>query len=226
MVAIATAAGTYRWLSLRSARLLAEQRETMQAEIDELNSQVENLSSDLAALEADMEGMAPVAGSGRTMEICEHLNADAPRSTIEYRNESRGIAVQFPYNESWGYGTVVPAPYQELSGVDGVLFGRPRELMECQWGHTLQLTFLPPRGEEGIAADILRHAGSGADTIPAENLIQQETIGAHTFSVYRLTGYCLLQNFELAGERYSYVFSACVEDSADLRPVLETVELL
>ena len=216
MVSAAVAAMVYRWQENRYQHIFTEQQADFEQRIAILDDE----------LQSCFDGGA-LAGSGRSLaDSCPPFNADAPDAFVEYRNESRGIAVQLPYNVRWGFGTSVPEGYQELSGIDGILFGRPAIVEQCKWAHTGQLTFLPARSAEDIAADVAARLGFSGQELPSDLLVTPISLGGHTYYSYDLQGFCLMKNFELAGERYNYIFSSCAEYAEDLLAALVSVELL
>jgi len=216
MVSAAAVAMTYRYLDQRYQLLLT-------AHQDDFELRMATLDSELQSCLDNGTGM----GSGQLLsDTCPPFNADEPDAAVEYRDESHGIAVQLPYNAHWGFGMSVPEGYQELSGIDGILFGRPTVVDQCRWAHTGQLTFLPARSAEAIAEDVATRLGFSDGEAPSDVFVTQIPLEGHMYYSYELPGFCLMKNFELIGERYNYIFSSCAEYSEDLLAALVSVELL
>ena len=220
MVSAAAVAMTYRYLDQRYQQLFVEQQSVYDQQVALLNDQ---LQSYLGGGELFDSGQLAFSTGA---SLCPPFNADQPDAAVQYRNESRGIAVQLPYNANWGFGTSVPEGYQELSEIDGILFGRPTVVDQCRWAHTGQLTFFPSRSAEEIGADVADRLGFTDSEVPSDVFITQVPLGGRVYYSYDLQGFCLMKNFELVGRQYNYVFSSCAEYAEDLLTALVSVELL
>ena len=221
MISAAVTAGTYRWQENRYNKILEEESAVSKQKIELLENHINRITGNAGILSGRQEDGTQLSGTG----LCLPLNAADPNGMVEYRNEARGIVVELPYNANWGFGLKMPEGYLELSGVDGILFGRPQTMEQCRWSHTGQLTFLPPRSPEDIKKSIATRLDITSDEL-IDMIITERSEGDHLYYSYQLPGFCLMQNFELVGERYNYIFSSCAEYSSDLLEMLESVELL
>ena len=211
-----TGIAVYRWQvnhyekEVMNVEQLRDENIALKREVDELELQLEQYT------DVDFADMQAVRGA-----LCGPLNEDPSVSILRYENPERGIAFDIPYNENWGFGKRIPEPYVEREQVNALFFGSPTEVGPdpCRWMHSIQLTFLPVRSDEDIQSQL------DAQQESAQSSITTQKIGENTYSSYKLSGICELQNFELRGEKFSYVFSSC-DDSEALRNVLESVVLL
>jgi len=221
MAAVLTGVLVYRWQESRFVKLLSAEREAAASDIRDLEQQLADCSTALADV-----GW-PFAGSGSF--VCGELNADPPNTKVAYYDDFYGIAFALPFNSSWGYGIQKPEPYISISEVEGILFGPPREIGECQWAHTMQLTFLPRRSETELYEDVLARnaARVEAGEITEEGVIPEHQLMKGAYDAYRyvVPGECLLVNYELVGQRYHYIFSVCEGQEDMLMQVVESVEL-
>ena len=221
MAAGLTGALVYRWEEDRYSDLMRVEREVVQTDVLDLERQLAECSTVLSEI-----GW-PETGTG-TVE-CGELNASPADSKIAFYEESRGIAFLVPYNESWGYGARKPEPYIRLSGIDGMLFGPPQETGECEWSHTMQLTFLPLRHEEDVYEDVITRNVArieSGEVTEEEVMPDSRNINDEFYSVrYVVPGNCLLVNYELFGTNYNYVFSACEEHEEALIQTMQSVKI-
>jgi hypothetical protein len=222
MAGAAAAAGVYRWQDVRYAQIISEQRAGLEAQVEDLSAELATLRDQIVRIAG---GSGALADLTNEIEGCD-INMDAASTTVEYTHERSKTVFNIPFNPVWGTGEPAPEPYMLLSGIDGVLFGRPRQIDGCSWMHTLQFTAIPARTPELIAADVGERMGIPTERSTPDLLLTQETIGENTFYSYRVTGNCMLQNYELVGEELNIILSACVEDSDDLKEVLPSVRRL
>jgi outer membrane murein-binding lipoprotein Lpp len=216
MAGAASAAGMYRWQEVRYMQITAEQRVGLEAQVEDLAAEVQTLQQRIAQLTGTED---PTTAAETACEV----NADAPSTTVPFTHERSGVTFDIPYNPAWGTGEIAPEPYVLLSGIDGVLFGRPRPTGVCEWAHTLQLTVIPARTSEAIATDLGERMGIPIERSTPELLLTEEAFGEHTFLSYRVAGACLLQNYELQLDELNVIFSTCIEDTEDLKEVLPSV---
>ena len=209
-----TGVAVYRWQQDRTSsstqKLLQLQQEVSDLQF-ELNAVEDELSQYQQLDTAELDDMRRA--------LCTNLNTDAATTAIEYENKEKGIALSIPYNEQWGFGVNIPAPYQQLELVDGILFGSPVALESdaCAWSHSLQLTFLPARDQEALEQDLRARDGTTA--------LQEVTVGQQNFWQYSVQGRCALMNYELQGTQWNYVFSTC-DNTDTLKEVMQSVRLL
>lgn len=221
MAAAAAAAGTYRWQQQERIVIVEEQRAGLEAEIEDLNVEIDRLERQLVAL----GGTGALESAIADVLPCE-INDDPASTSIKYTHERSDTVFDVPYNPVWGLGEPAPDPYILLSGIDGVLFGRPRSVGDCDWIHTLQFTAIPARTAEEIAADVGERMGVPIERSIPDVLLTEEVAGENTFYSYRLAGNCMLQNYELIGDDLNVIFSTCVENTEDLKEVLPSVRRL
>lgn len=220
MVAALASVLVYRWQGNRWSDLLRIERETAERQLREAERQLSECSTALAEIAWSSSGTGAIP--------CGVLNTDPSNANIAFYDESRGIAFVIPYNESWGYGAQKPEPYISLSGVDGMLFGPPREIGECEWAYTMQLTYMPPRDTQEMRADVFERnalrieSGEMTESEAVPELVDSDGQAAYRYVV---PGQCPLINYELLGLNYNYVFSTCEEYEEKLLPVVESVEL-
>ncbi|NLG06830.1 hypothetical protein GX553_00015 [Candidatus Peribacteria bacterium] len=208
MSAMLAAALVYRWQQNQQTILTL-------AAIQEREEIQTTLTETLERLSACHEMLS---GSG-TEYGCGPLNAVKTDTVVPYIDEKHGIIVDLPYNNNWGYGIHVPAPYQELHGIDGILFGPPREISTCTWTHSMQITFLPTRTEEEMRQDIENRQQS--DMNPLAELQEPTPYALNDIQAFAYTvpGYCELYTIEVFLQEWNILFSACKEQAEDLATV-------
>lgn len=163
---------------------------------------------------------------------CGEFQAPPVDGWAPYVDELRGIAVQLPFNEKWGYeGEPIASPFLPLSDIEGIQFGPPYEIAPCAFSHSIQLTFIPARGSGAIREDVLER---NADLVAAGQVTAEELEPKSVFVgdaqlpayEYSVPSDCALSHTEVMGRKYSYIFSACPEGEESLPGVLDSIELL
>ena len=201
----------------------------IQAQLDDATIKLVQAESKITQLTTEKQELELAL---RSQADCGEFQAGPADGWSAYIDEIRGIAVQLPFNETWGYESEpIASAFLPLPDIDGIQFGPPFEIAPCAFAHSIQLTFVPARGSGSIRTEVLERnaalVAAGEVTVtelePEKMFVGDANLVAYKYSV---PSECAASHVEIFGPEFNYIFSACPEGEASLPAVLDSIELL
>ena len=201
----------------------------IQAQLDDATIKLVQAESKITQLTTEKQELELAL---RSQADCGEFQAGPADGWSAYIDEIRGIAVQLPFNEQWGYELEpIASAFLPLPDIDGIQFGPPFEIAPCAFAHSIQLTFIPARGSGSIRTEVLERNAAfvAAGEVNVSNLEPEKIfVGDANLIAYRYSvpSECAESHVEVLGSEYNYIFSACPEGEESLPGVLDSIELL